>query len=315
MLGHYADALAIFDTVYVHMLECQEKCSRRIHKAMPLYLTSICYLDMGCRALAKRYIMLNLCEDAVSDKGELSRSKSGSYRCLLWEYGLTDAEVQKYAKDAFQHYGSNSQLGMYPEFLLQQLGNDWITELPSGNEAIIYRANTKYVRKLVGQLGDGSGKPLERLAHYLLSCMPGCRATPGQWTPSTEYDIVCAVDGLELDFRSEFGRCFLCECKDWTNDRKVDTTVMAKFCYFLSSVKSRFGIIFSQFGVTGAGETENAEREQVKVFQNLGIVIVSVDKTDIEYVADGGNFVNLLRRKYERIRLDLRHKSDNCGNK
>ena len=36
-----------------------------------------------------------------------------------------------------------------------------------------------------------------------------------------------------------------------------------------------------------------------------GIVIVVVNRADIDAVIDGYNFITLLREKYERVRLDL----------
>ncbi len=57
--------------------------------------------------------------------------------------------------------------------------------------------------------------------------------------------------------------------------------------------------------ISGEGKTEDAEREQIKVFQDRGIVILVVDMGNIKNVANGSNFINLLRTKYERVRLDL----------
>jgi hypothetical protein len=111
------------------------------------------------------------------------------------------------------------------------------------------------------------------------------------------------MEGFEIDFRSEFGRYFVCECKDWSS--AADFTVMAKFCRVLDSIKSRFGILFSKSGITGAGISEYAEREQLKVFQDRGMVIVVIDKDDLEKIAAGVNFIGMLREKYELVRLDL----------
>ena len=111
------------------------------------------------------------------------------------------------------------------------------------------------------------------------------------------------MEGPELDFRSELGRYFVCECKDW--DRPADFTTMAKFCRVLDSTKSRFGILFSRSGISGQKQTLYAAREQLKVFQDRGMVIVVIDFKDIERISAGENFINLLRTKYESVRLDL----------
>lgn len=63
--------------------------------------------------------------------------------------------------------------------------------------------------------------------------------------------------------------------------------------------------MFSKKGITGEGKTKGAEREQLKVFQERGTIIVVVDHNDLKNVANGGNFINVLQNKYEKIRLDL----------
>jgi len=80
---------------------------------------------------------------------------------------------------------------------------------------------------------------------------------------------------------------------------------MAKFCRVLDSIKSRFGILFSRRGISGTGTHRDAALEQLKVFQDRGTVIVVVDQADLDRVAQGTNFISLLRTKYEKVRLNL----------
>lgn len=125
---------------------------------------------------------------------------------------------------------------------------------------------------------------------------------------STDYDVICSMDGLDVDFRSELGRYFVCECKDWAS--AADFTTMAKFCRVLDSTKAKFGLLFSSSGITGDGKAMFAEREQLKVFHDRGIVIVVLDHADVQAVAAGKNLISLLRDRYEAVRLDLRARSD-----
>jgi hypothetical protein len=111
------------------------------------------------------------------------------------------------------------------------------------------------------------------------------------------------MEGFDLDFRSELGRHFVCECKDWK--KPADFSVMAKFCRVLDSTKSRFGILFSKNGITGKGKTTDGEREQLKLFQDRGIVIVVLSLDDLRQVGEGTNLIALLRSQYETVRLDL----------
>jgi len=200
-------------------------------------------------------------------------------------------------------YQKNQRDSFYPEWILQNLDENWFTEIPSPIEVGTYWANPLYMNYLISKLGDKKGHILETLAQYMLSCMPGCRTTVRKRTASSEIDIVCSVEGIETDFRSELGRYFVCECKDWK--KAVDFTSVAKFCRILDSIKSRFGILFSPKGISGKKQSRYASSEPQKLFQNHGIVLVVIDKADMAYVANGGNFINLLRNKYEKIRLDI----------
>jgi hypothetical protein len=303
--GHRAhEALAVFWALYEHMLQTQAR-DGRIHKGAPLVFISDCFHQLGYPVHAKRYLMLALCEDALTDNGEIVPGKHGVYSRLVWQHGLADAEVRQYAKDIFEAAKEmKPEEQFFPEALLQRIDDDWLIEFPSPNEASGYRINNLYARPIFDRLGDGTGQEMERLTAYLMSCMPGCRVRRRQRTPSTDYDLVCAMEGFDIDFRSELGRYFVCECKDWS--RPADFSAMAKFCRVLDSTKARFGILFSRNGITGTGRMSDAEREQLKVFQDRGIVIVVLGSADLERVVSGANLIALLRKQYETVRLDLR---------
>lgn len=298
----YYDAIPILAALYDHMLSAQEESGQRVHKGMPLVWLRDCYWDLGLVAHAKRYMMLTLCEDAIRDRGKISPA-AGVYFRLVWAHGLADRAVREYGRAVFSLQQASPDECLYPERILQLIGHDWMTEAPVQKESQLYVANTRYISFLMKGLGDPAGRTLEDLATYILACIPGCRVNQRQRSHSTEYDLVCAIDGTPVDFRSEIGRYFLCECKDW--NRPADFTSMAKLCRVLDSVKARFGILFSKEGITGTGKTKDAEREQVKVYQDRGMVIVVIDENDLERVAEGEHFINLLRGKYERVRLDL----------
>jgi hypothetical protein len=248
--------------------------------------------------------MLTLCEDAIKGKGEISPQTTGVYYRLIWS-GVSHDRLSQYATKFFKLSQSLPDQARFPEALLQRLDTDWLTEVPSENEAFFYQVNPIYAEYLLRKLGDGTGEALELLAQYLMSCMAGCRTRRRERSGSlTDYDMVCSMEGFELDFRSEFGRHFVCECKDWKIP--ADFTVMAKFCRILDSIKSRFGILFSKNGVSGDGAAKFADREQLKFFQDRGSVIVVLDENDLTTIAKGANLIALLRTKYETVRLDLR---------
>ncbi len=175
--------------------------------------------------------MLTLCEDALEEQGIVPPNTTGVYFRLVWRQGLLHDELQRYARQFFDLAQKMPKKALFPEALLQRLDSEWLTELPSRREISSYRVNTRYVHYLLSQRGRGSGEELELLAEYLMSCMPGCRTRRRQRSRSTDYDIICAMEGPDVDFRSELGRYFVCECKDWSSP--ADFTAMAKFCRVL----------------------------------------------------------------------------------
>jgi hypothetical protein len=298
------DAQAIFHSLYDQMLKYQEETDRRVHKGMPLIWISDYHARLGHPALSKRYLLLSTCEDAIRDKGEIPAETTGVYFRAVWRYGMSHHELARYAKAIWDLSQNNPVEARYPEWVLQEIGNEWITEYPSASEILKYKVSTRYVRQLLGLLGSGDGKHLERLAHYILESMPGCRAYMRKRSHSTDYDVVCTFEGPNDDFRLELGRYFIGECKDWNDP--ADFSAIAKFCRVLDSVKCRFGILFSREGITGTGKTKDAERELVKVFQDRGMVIIVITKKDLQEISEGANLITMVRSKYEAVRLDLR---------
>jgi hypothetical protein len=301
--NQWHQALSIYDAFYNHIILAQLQENKRYHKGTPLVWISDCFSQLGFPVLAKRYLMLAHCEDSINLKGNVSPGGTGVYFRLVWGYGISDGDLRRYAEEIYKLNEKNPEDARFPEWILQDLDKNWMNEFPSPKEASVYHANVHYIHHLISKLGEPTGKILERLADYILSCMPGCRTTRRQRSFSTDYDIVCSMEGFEVDFRSELGRYFVCECKDW--DKPADFTSMAKFCRVLDSTKSRFGILFSKSGISGQERTIYAEREQLKVFQDRGMIIVVIEQNDLDYIAKGGNFTSLLRMKYERVRLDL----------
>ncbi len=303
-VGRPYQALEVFDALYLRLLEHQASTGTRFHKGLPLFRMSQSYLALGWPAHAKRYMMLTLCEDAVSGSGSLRVPMTGSYGMLAWRYGLSDSEITRYAAEAFAEYRSHATESARPEWMLQHLDQRWKSEIPSVQEAGAYRVTRQYCGWLAGKLGEGDGKALELLGEYLIGAMPGCRTHRRAGTPSTDYDIIASVEGPVADFRSELGRYFVCECKD-KREKRASFSEVAKFCRVLDSVKAKFGIIFCPLGHSGEGKEIDADREIMKVYQDRGIVIVVIDRDDLEAVSNGANFISLLREKYEGVRLDL----------
>ncbi len=297
------DAISVYYSMYSHFIVEQNKTKERIHKGMPLVWLAECFINLGFSTLSKRYLMLTLVEDAIESCGNVDPLKTGVYFRLTWWHGFTDREIKEYSLEMYKKYQDKKDEGLFPEWILQEIDQDWIVEVPDANESSYYFLNKEYLLWILEGLGNTQGKSLERAAEYILSCIPGCKTARRVISNSTEYDVVCTINGSNIDFRSELGRYFILECKDWQNP--VDITSFAKFCRILDSIKCKFGIIFSRLGITGEGRTTDAEREQLKVFQDRGMVIIVINEIDLRYIAEGGNFIAMLKNKYEEVRLDL----------
>ena len=133
--------------------------------------------------------------------------------------------------------------------------------------------------------------------------MPGVRTRRRLISGTSEYDIVCSLDGLEQDFRSELGRYFICECKDWSTT--ADFGALAKFWMLLKGTNARLGILFSRKGLSGKKNERYATRERQRLYSQEQVLIVVVTLEDILQIVAGANFIELLRQKYEAVRLDL----------
>lgn len=228
---------------------------------------SDCYFDLGFSSTTRRYLMLTLIEDAIEGRGRIG-TNTGVCPRLVSRGWLSEPEFERYATEASRHAQESPDDARFPEYVLQELDRNWMATSPSAQEASTYAVNRRYVRRLLANLGDGSGFALEDMADYLMACIPGCRTKKRQRTPSTDYDIVCSLDSLATDFRSELGRYFVCECKDWKEG--MDAQAVRSFFTVIKSIRSNFGIAFSKNGLTGAGRMTDGELEQFAAYKQDG---------------------------------------------
>lgn len=308
--NRFHEALPIFEALYLQMIRWQLQTGNWTHKGMPLVWMMDCHVRMNHPAIAKRYAMLTLIEDAIGGHGIVKADTTGIYFRLVWAVGLPfdlpEAELRRYSEEAARIHAAGGMDAYFPEWILSELDQHWMLEVPSVEEISFYRANPLYIEHLMKALGEGTGVALERLAQYLLSVIPGGRAYRRLQSGSTDYDVVCALEGPLLDFRSELGRYFVCECKDWKEP--ANFPAIAKFCRVLDAAKCRFGILFSQRGITGQARARDAELELIKVYQDRGLVIVVLDEADLKALARGANLIAMLRTAYEKVRLNLTEK-------
>ncbi len=310
-VNRWFEALQIFYALYQHMLKWQIENNDWTHKAMPLVWMADIYHRINFKATSKAFMMMVLVDDSIrdlTDKGSLNIKDGGTYFRLRYKYGMSHEEITGYSKKIYDLYIKNNGIDFYrfPEYILQKIDHNWKSELPTLDEYSYYSCNPVYIEFLEKKKKDGSGKALENLAAYLISCIPGSRVFERgrQRDGGSDYDALCSIDGQLSDFRSDLSRYFICECKDLTKDA-VDFTTIAKLSRVLTSIKSNFGIIFTNKGVSGKGKMKSGEKEIFKIYQDSGMVILVIDESDIRTLKEGGNLIGMIRTKYERIRLDL----------
>lgn len=332
-----SEKISILLAIHEHLTSHTEP----LWTALPLVRLSILFNEIGYTWLSKSYAMLALCCEGRTGRGSVTE-KHDSYELTLGLHAMTEEEVQSYARAAYDISSELPDfLKPFPEVVLLKLDQNWKTGIPSTAEYGLCYMNGKLITVLLDKIEDirqqlaskreersqqpietpnkksnyksktvagpsskQQGDLLEILGRYLMSCMPGTRINQvpvWQDRTGTDYDVICSLDGFQVDFRTEFGRYFICECKAW-NDA-VDFDVIAKFGRVLDSVRAKFGIVFSLNGLTGEANNKNAYAEQRNIYRDRGIVIISAKKEDLLKVANGTNFINLIRQKYDDIRL------------
>jgi len=287
-------------------------------KATTLVKISECFWVMNFPCLAKRYAMLALCDEA--SRAPITAAQ-GTYQRLLRFHGMLEREILRYATRIRQLYDDHSEYRRFPESILAELDDEWIVEVPSNQESSQYVATGTYIRYLLGKLNwlhqqqnadvNEKGRLLEKLAAYCLFCMPGARVrlrVPEEGT-GTDRDVVCSLEGHTVDFRTELGRYFVAECKA-NAETKTPFDVAAKFARSLSKVKAKFGILFCPQGVTGQFKDTHAQKEQLDLYRDSGIVMVLLTERNLQHIASGRNLINILRFKYDQVRLLQKIKED-----
>lgn len=288
---------------YEHLRTYRRDRGDALYAGLPLLHMGDIYEQIGWPWHAQRSWLLSLCEAAVVRRGEVGVETGALQRFV--SQGASEIQVLRLAQNMWDAARKYRQLGHFPELVVGELHDDeWYAGTPSSVEAGGYPIARATGDWLVSRLGNSKGVDLERLAQYLLSCIPGCRTYRREETNSTDLDVVAVLDGPQIDFRSEFGRYLVCECKDWA--RRADVTTLLKFGGVLAAAKCRFGVLFSSEGLSGEGASTFGDRERLKLYQAQGIAIAVVSRRDIERCLDGVSFLSILRRKYEELRLDLK---------
>ena len=111
LLGRTHDALLIYNTEYSNTIDAQIEMEERIHKGAVLYWISECFMLMNYYSLSKKYMMLALCEDAITLSGKINTDSTGTYHRLVWEKKMSKEEYSRYEEEFWRIYLDNPELG------------------------------------------------------------------------------------------------------------------------------------------------------------------------------------------------------------
>jgi hypothetical protein len=303
------EAIATFHRLYERICEIQKSHEEWLPKGMPLVWISDCHERLGHSLLGARYLLLAAISDAVRDEGKVNPD-GGIYFRAQWERGWPDQDIEHFYQDCSSTYQQGSHLRGFPEYILSKVEIPFFLPYPTIGELDIYQLNRIFadeiLRVLERKSQDGQridGKDLELLAQYLLGCVPGFEVIANVASKGPEYDGIIRNRGPKHDFRADIGHYLLLECKDW--GKPVGVSVVSQLIHKLVMQDCRGGILFSSSGLTGAGQSRDAELEVIKAHYRAGRIVMVLDRNDFTAAAQGQNLTTMLRNKYEEIRFDI----------
>jgi hypothetical protein len=306
--GRIHDAIAVFHRLYERLCGYQRECKTWVPKGLPLVRIAECHELLAHPAIGAWYLLLTAVSDAIRDKGSLD-PKGGVYPRAL-QRGWDAGKLEAFYADCLNAYHPDDPLCGFPEHVLSKVDIPFSTPYVATSELDIYQINKVYAATILAALndssGDKTGKALERLAGYFLGRIPGFDARPGFQSGDAQYDGFVRNTGPKYDFRADLGFYLLVECKDWK--KPVGVPQVSQFINKLVLQDCRSGILFSSQGITGEGDTRDAELQLLKAHYRAGKVIFVLNEDDFKQVANGTSLILMLRKKYEEVRFDIPHR-------
>lgn len=147
---------------------------------------------------------------------------------------------------------------------------------------------------------DEKKKSLENLSEYLFSSIYGIKVIEkNKRTETSEIDLILELDhpifGLHPFFR-EMGCHIMLECKNWSNP--VGASIIRNFSRDMKKRKVYWGCLISKREIS-----KDAKKEIKDLFIDEKISIIHLSKKDIEDIIKGENLIELLKKKYRKIKF------------
>lgn len=155
--NRFFEAISVFSGLYYQLLAAQAEQDKWHQKGMPLVWMRDAYLHLRMPVLATRYLMLTLCEDAIRSEGNIPPGQSGVYHRAVWEQGLAHSELLRYTHEVWSLHLKKPLESRYPEWILQELDQEWMQESPSERETTYYVTNVRVGRWIRRQVWKDLG--------------------------------------------------------------------------------------------------------------------------------------------------------------
>lgn len=165
-------------------------------------------------------------------------------------------------------------------------------------------------RAWIAEIEDGSnakkGRGLEDLAQRMFSAIPGLElATPRQRNLKNTAEIDLAFRVQRTSPIESFGRALVLECKN--QSKKLSSEQVMRFAGKLEDAHLPGGVFVTLGAVSGAEEYATAARAELDKQRTRGIVIVVVERSELDAVASGEHLAAALERKFMMMSLYGRH--------
>jgi len=198
-------------------------------------------------------------------------------------------------------------LGAHPSVNADTYTYHFMARLPVPDEVdenTLFRPNRQWLRQQLDSFdeswgSDRKGKFLECIAGRLFSWTRGLEGGSPKLTSTAQIDWV-VTNEIPLNYYIHWGEEWLVEARN--RKKRVGAAAVRDFKDKVRSCGSHTGVLFTRKGITGqgdqaaAGEIHKAARPP----DNICIVVLNFD--DLSSIADGCNFLTMLRQKRDEVR-------------
>ena len=302
-LGPQAGISLAYD-MWFKMSARQRQGGMWVHKGLPLFRLWGLYRELNQRWEQRRYALMTLIEDAISDEeAGMFKPVGGAYRQAQFEFGLTKTQLDSLAVKVKQIIAGVGPEHYWTEIVLEKLSTDdsWAASFQiesSPSHHSVHLGSPDLIQalfdgSLVAPFKWKSGESLEIFASIAFGTIPGavCRR---DYKGLFQIDVLLDLVGSE-PLSKRFGKLVAVECKDW--EKPADIGIVAKLVATLNLAGCQTGILLSKQGVTGEKELRAATRVAIASFLKLGVTILILDQKDLDEIKNGRPITEMLVQK------------------